>query len=62
VCISGEKVGLTPSFEIQMVLVIPVAAAVSSPSSLTEARPRPKKAHTRNSLPDMSEKEQSARY
>jgi hypothetical protein len=48
-CTSGEKVGLTPPSENQQVQVIPAVA--TSPSSLKEARPPPKKARTKNYLP-----------
>jgi hypothetical protein len=43
-----RKLGLTASSEIQQVMVTPAAAAMASPSSLREAGPTTKKAHTKN--------------
>jgi hypothetical protein len=51
VYISGEKMGLTLPSEIHQVLVTPAASAAASPMSLTEARPPPRKARTKNCLP-----------
>jgi hypothetical protein len=50
VCISGEKVGLNPSSEIQQVLAILAMAVAASPLSLGEVGPPPKITRTRNNL------------
>jgi hypothetical protein len=50
VCISVQKVGLTPPSEIQQVLATPTVTVVTFPSRLGEARPYSKKAHTKNCL------------